>query len=90
MLHKGIEKQSDFNSIHCDLTFIIKRTKLIFNDKECVVFNFQDISAFKKLKHEEEKIRLMSMLYSSVHHEILGPLETNIEAAIRLIRHLND
>ena len=44
----------------------------------------------KKLKHEEEKTRLMSLLYSSVHHEIIGPLEHNIEASIRLIRITED
>ena len=44
----------------------------------------------KKLKHEEEKTRLMTLLYSSVHHEIIGPLESNIEASLRLIRLLTD
>jgi len=44
----------------------------------------------KKLKHEEEKTRLMTLLYSSVHHEIIGPLENNIEASVRLIRQVKD
>ena len=44
----------------------------------------------KRLKHEEEKTRLMTLLYSSVHHEIIGPLENNIEASVRLIRSVKD
>ena len=90
MLHAGIEKQAEFSSVTYDLSLIVKRTKLIFNDKECIVFNFQDISAIKKLKREEEKTRLMTLLYSSVHHEIIGPLENNIEASERLIKLVND
>ena len=44
----------------------------------------------KKLKQEEEKSRLMTLLYSSVHHEIIDPLENNIQAAVRLIRMAKD
>ena len=90
MLHEGIEKQTEFSSVKNDLTLIVKRQKLIFNDKECIVFNFQNVSAIKKLKHEEEKTRLMTLLYSSVHHEIIGPLEHNIEASVRLIQITED
>ncbi len=86
MLHEGIEKKTESNSIDTDLTLIIKRTKLIYNDKKCLVINFQDITTFKKLKNEEEKTRLMTTLYSSVHHEIIGPLENNVLASLRLIR----
>ena len=32
----------------------------------------------------------MSTLYSSVHHEIIGPLKTNEQAALRLIRGIQD
>ena len=33
-----------------DSTLILKRTKLLFNDKECVFLNFRDVSTFKRLK----------------------------------------
>ena len=32
----------------------------------------------------------MSALYSSVHHEMIGPLKSNEEAAVCLIRGLKD
>ena len=56
----------------------MKRTKLIFNDKECVLLNFQDLTTFKNLKIAEKKSKLMTTLYSSVHHEMMGPLKNNV------------
>ena len=73
---------------HC--TFLVKRTMLTFNNNECVVLNFQDISAIKRLEREEEKTKLMSTLYSCVHHEMIGPLKSNEEAALRMLRSLKD
>ena len=32
----------------------------------------------------------MSTLYSSVHHEMIGPLKSNVEIAVNLIRTLKD
>jgi len=84
MLHE----ESPQGNINRDITLVVKRTKLIFNDKECVVLNFQDVSLWKRLKHEEQKGKLMSTLYSSVHHEMLGPLKNNVETALRLVRRL--
>ena len=73
-----------------DLTLIVKRTRLRFNDKECIVINFQDITLYKRLKYEEDKGKLMSTLYSSVHHEMIGPLKNSVEIAVHLIRILRD
>ena len=73
-----------------DSTLIVKRAKLIFNDKECIVLSFQDITALKLLKSEEQKTKFMSNLYSCVQHEITGPLKINEESATRLIQKLTD
>ena len=83
MLSDGLENKSD-------RTLILKRTNLMFNDKECQVLNFGDISTYKKLRREEEKSKLMGNLYSSVHHDMVNPLKNNVEAAVRLIRNLRD
>ena len=87
MLKDNIDLERDESH---DLTLIVRRAKLRFNDSDCVVLNFQDITTQRKLKHQEEKGRLMSTLYSSVHHEMLGPLKASSEAAVRLIRGLQD
>ena len=86
MLHEECPQ----NNINKDITLVLKRTKLIFNDKECVVLNFQDVSLWKRLKQEEQKGKLMSTLYSSVHHEMLGPLKNNVETSLRLVRSIKD
>ena len=54
------------------------------------MLSFEDISPIKKLKKEEQKGRLMSTLYSMVHHEMIGPLKSAEEASMRLIRKLKD
>ena len=90
MLDEQIDNKDDHASDFNDTTLIVKRTNLLFSGMECVVLNFEDITAIKKLKKEEEKSRMMSNLYSSVHHEMIGPLKSNEEAAVRLIRSLKD
>ena len=89
MLDGGTDNE-DHESPLNDRTLVVKRANLQFNDKSCVVLSFEDITAIKKLKMEEEKSRLMSSLYSIVHHEMLGPLKSCEEAAVRLIRKLKD
>ena len=51
MIHDGLESSMDRadgtlddGQNQLDKTLIVKRTKLTFNDKECIVLNFQDIS----------------------------------------------
>ena len=90
MLDEVIDNKEDRASSFYDTTLIVKRTNLLFSGVECVVLNFEDITAIKKLKKEEEKSKMMSNLYQSVHHEMIGPLKSNEEAAVRLIRSLKD
>ena len=65
---------------------IVKRMPLIFNDQECQVINFTDITTYKRLKSEEESNRLLKTLNATVHHEMLAPLKSNLELSMRLIR----
>ena len=71
-------------------TLIIKRMELNFNDMDCQVLNFSDITTYKQLKHEEETSRLLRALNASAHHEMLGPLKANIEISTRLVKRLKD
>ena len=61
---------------------------MIFNEQECQVLNFADITAYKRLKQEEEMNRLLKLLNASVHHEMLAPLKANVDIAERLIKNL--
>ena len=73
-----------------DQTIVVKRMNLTFNEKDCQVLNFTDITTYKLLKSEKEKSHLLSTLNTSVHHEMLSPLKTNVEFSERLIRALKD
>ena len=78
---------------HCarDQTIIVKRMKIAFkNKKECQVLNFTNITAYRRLKHEEEKSKLLNRLNHSVHHELLGPLRSNVDIAEALVKKLKN
>ena len=61
-----------------------------FNNKVCQLLNFTDITHLDRLKKVEEKSRLLSTLSTSVHHEMIGPIKSNIDFSERLIRNTND
>ena len=63
---------------------------MMFNDINCQVLNFTDITTYKLLKQEEETSRLLQALNASAHHEMLGPLKTNVEFSTRLVNLLRD
>ena len=71
-------------------TLIVKRMKLQFNEVECRVINFTDITSYKRLKHEEEINNLLKTLNASVHHEMIVPLRVNIDMAERLRNSLDN
>ena len=45
-----IEVSSGTNTEESDRTFIVKRLELIFNEVECQILNFSEITAYKRLK----------------------------------------
>ena len=71
-------------------TLIVKRTELSYNDIDCQVLNFSEITTYKKLKQEEEINRLLRARNASAHHEMLGPLQANIDISTRLVKRLKD
>ena len=68
----------------------MNRMEMTFNEKECWVINFTDITAYKRLKQEEETTRLLKTLNASVHHEMITPLKANVEISERLVRCLEN
>ena len=71
----------DWEGIMSEKTILVRRMSLNFNDCECQVINFTDISAQKSLIHEKGRSKMLSVLNTSVHHEMLGPLKTNVSLA---------
>ena len=50
MLSNELETKNDGDESEKDQTIIVKRSNLIFNDKECQVVNFANITTYKRLK----------------------------------------
>ena len=65
---------------------LVKRINILFDDNDCQMLNFTNITAFHKYKKEEEKSKLLQALNTTIHHEMLAPLGTNVMIADRLIR----
>ena len=60
----------------------------MFEDKECQIINITDLTAYTKLKKEEDTNRLLKTLNTSVHHEMVTPVKTMIEISERLVKKL--
>ena len=57
---------------------IIKRIDIIFNDVECEVVNFIDITTYEQLKEQKTQSKLLKKLLATVHHELMNPLNCNV------------
>lgn len=83
-----VNKESNNDNI--DKTIIVKRMDLIFDENECQIINFTDLTAYKMLQKEEDTNRLLKTLNASVHHEMLVPTKTMIDIAKHLIKKLKN
>ena len=54
---------------------------MTFDEQECLVVNFTDISAYVNLQEQQESYNLLKTLNAQVHHEMIVPLKVNIEMA---------
>ena len=57
----------------------------MFDEKECQLISFTDISSFVWLKKKQETARLLMMLNTTVHHEMLAPLKVTDKVAEYLL-----
>lgn len=69
-------------------SLIVTRMPLIFNNLECQVINFTDITTYKRLEKQEQTNSLLKTLNMTVHHSMIGPLKSNLALSMRLIRNL--
>ena len=65
-------------------TIIVKRMAMTFNDAQSSVINFTDITSYKKLQKEQEINTLLKTVNATVHHEMIVPLNVNLDMALRL------
>ena len=48
---------------------------MIYNNTNCQVLNFLDMTSYYSLERSKEKYRLMKLLNTTVHHEMIAPLK---------------
>ena len=89
-MHNEVEQDRNEHNTPENTSLIITRMPLIFNDKECQVINFTDITTYKRLEQEEETNRLLTTLNETVHHSMIGPLKSNLGSSMRLFRKLKN
>ena len=58
--------------------YLLKKQKVFFDNKECQLLVFRDVTAFRLLEEERSKVKLMQILHATVSHEMLNPMG-NIE-----------
>ena len=78
MVANSVGPQNEESNEEMDRKLIVKRIELLFNEKECQVLNFTDITTYVRLKEQEETNRLLKAINVFVHHEMLTPLRSNI------------
>ena len=64
-----------------DRQIIVTRLNIDFNNKDCKLVTFTDITFKKKFEQQEEKSQLLATLNASVHHELITPLNINVHVA---------
>ena len=65
---------------------LVKRVDITFDDQECQMLTFVNITSLHQFKKEQEKSRILQALNTSLHHEMLAPLGTNVMIAERLMK----
>ena len=70
------------------ITILVHRIDLNFNDTECQVLNFTDVTMFQRLEKEKETTKLLKTLTASVSHEMIAPLNSTIEIAEMLLQQI--
>ena len=64
--------------------------RIKFNELECQLLKFTDVTIYQKYKEQKEKSELLNSLNTSVHHEMICPLNINVNIAEELINKIHD
>ena len=60
---------------------------VFFNNEECQLLVFRDITANKNLELERNKVSMMKMLHATVSHDMMNPINTIQMFADSLLNH---
>ena len=54
--------------------YLIRKRKVFYDNKECQLLVFRDVTTHRLLEEERSKLKLMKLLHASVSHDLLNPL----------------
>ena len=63
---------------------MMKSINMVYNNIDCHVLNFQDMTSYFGLQRQQEKYRLIKMLNTSIHHEMIAPLKAIMDISLHL------
>ena len=69
MLSNIVEDLSSDYLANKDRQITVTRMNISFNDKDCKLVTFTDITIFKSFQLQREKSQLLATLNASIHHE---------------------
>ena len=54
---------------------------MVYNNIDCHVLNFVDMTSYFSLEKEKEKNRMIKILNTTIHHEMIAPLKAQMDIA---------
>ena len=64
-----------------ETTLIVKRLDLTFNNRDCQLITFIDITAFRNLDKAKKMTQTLKIMNRAVSHELLAPLSSTVQLA---------
>ena len=52
---------------------------MVYNNLDCHVLNFLDMTSYFNLEQQKEKYRMIRMLNTTIHHEMIAPLKAQTD-----------
>ena len=52
---------------------------MVYNNINCHVLNFTDMTSFLDLEQQKEKYRMIKLLNTTIHHEMIAPLKAQMD-----------
>ena len=63
---------------------------MVFNNIECAVLNLTDMTSYLSLERQKEKLRLIKLLNTTIHHEMVAPLKAQMDISNCILENSTD
>ena len=63
---------------------------MVFNNIDCAVINLTDMTSYLSLERQKEKLRLIKLLNTTIHHEMVAPLKAQMDISNCILENSTD